>query len=108
MIPVSFSLFLYFSLFLLLLLLFYVIIYCYKNFIIIIIIILFIYFFLKIILFFHVPGCSGMFRNVPACSGMFHVPGFIDGPLKVAFGNSNDAIFENFSKLRASLFVTSR
>ena len=25
-------------------------------------------FFLKIILFFHVPGCSGMFRNVPACS----------------------------------------
>ena len=29
-------------------------------------------------LFFHVPGCSGMFRNVPACSGMFRVPGFID------------------------------
>ena len=53
MIPVSFSLFLYFSLFLLLLLLFHVIIYFYKNFIIII---LFIYFFLKIILFFHVPG----------------------------------------------------
>ena len=70
MIPVSFSLFLYFFL---LLLLFYVIIYFYKKFIIIIII-LFIYFFLKIILFFHVPGCSGMFRNVPACSGMFHVP----------------------------------
>ena len=68
MIPVSFSLFLYFSLFLLLLLLFYVIIYFYKNFIIIIIIILFIYFFLKIILFFHVPGCSGMFRHVPECS----------------------------------------
>ena len=66
MIPVSFSLFLYFSLFLLLLLLFYVIIYFYKNFIIIII--LFIYFFLKIILFFHVPGCSGMFRHVPECS----------------------------------------
>ena len=65
MIPVSFSLFLYFSLFLLL---FYVITYFYKNFIIIIII-LFIYFFLKIILFFHVPGCSGM----------FHVPDFIDG-----------------------------
>ena len=64
MIPVSFSLFLYFSLFLLLLLLFYVIIYFYKNFIIII------FFFLKIILFFHVP----------ACSGMFHVLGFVDGP----------------------------
>ena len=76
MIPVSFSLFLYFSLFIFLLfLLFYVIIYFYKNFIIIIIIILFliiIFFFLKIILFFHVPGCSGMFRNVPACS-MFRV-----------------------------------
>ena len=28
--------------------------------------------------------------------------------LKVAFGNSNGAIFENSSKLRASLFVTSR
>ena len=27
--------------------------------------ILFIYFFFKVILFFHVPGCSGMFRNVP-------------------------------------------
>ena len=77
MIPVSFSLFLHFSLFSLLLLLFYVIIYFYKKFIIIVI--LFIYFFLKIILFFHVPGCSGMFRNVPECSGMFHVPGFIDG-----------------------------
>ena len=54
MIPVSFSLFLCFSLFLLLLLLFYVIIYFYKNFIIIIIIILFIYFF--------------MLRDVPECS----------------------------------------
>ena len=41
-------------------------------------------FFLKIILFFHVPGCSGMFQNVPACSGMFHVPGFID-----AYGHGN-------------------
>ena len=38
--------------------------------------------FLKFYKFFHVPGCSGMFRNVPACSGMFHVPGFIDGRLK--------------------------
>ena len=28
--------------------------------------------------------------------------------LKVAFGNGNGAIFENSSKLRASLFVTSR
>ena len=28
--------------------------------------------------------------------------------LKVAFGNDNGAIFENSSKLRASLFVTSR
>ena len=24
-----------------------------------------------------------MFRNVPACSGMFHVPGFIDGLVKI-------------------------
>ena len=29
-------------------------------------------FFLKISLFFHVTGCSGMFRNVPECS-MFRV-----------------------------------
>ena len=35
--------------------------------------------FFKFYKFFHVPGCSGMFRNVPACSGMFHVRGFIDG-----------------------------
>ena len=29
----------------------------------------------KLLLFFHVPGCSGMFRNVPGCSGMFrHLP----------------------------------
>ena len=28
--------------------------------------------------------------------------------LKIAFGNDNGAIFENSSKLRASLFVTSR
>ena len=71
-IPVSFSwLFHYFSVFfgyftflliltkIILLLLFY-----------------YIFFFMKII-FFHVPGCSGMFRNVPECSEMFHVPGFI-------------------------------
>ena len=38
--------------------------------------------FLKFKKFFHVPGCSGMFRHVPACSGMFHVPGFIDGLLQ--------------------------
>ena len=81
MIPVSFSLFLYFSLFLLLLLLFYVLIYFYKNFIIIIII-LFIYFFLKIILFFHVPGCSGM----------FHVPGFIDGQTHKGSCNSRSML----------------
>ena len=66
MIPVSLSLFLYFSLFLLL---FYVIIYFYKNYFIIII--LFIYFFLEI-MFRDVPGCSGMFRDVPECS-MFRV-----------------------------------
>ena len=34
-------------------------------------IIFFNFFFHEIILFFHVPGCSGMFRNVPECSGMF-------------------------------------
>ena len=26
---------------------------------------------MKILLFFHVPGCSGMFRHVTECSGMF-------------------------------------
>ena len=25
----------------------------------------------KLLLFFYVPGCSGMFRDVPECSGMF-------------------------------------
>ena len=79
MIPVSFSLFLYFSLFLLLLLLFYVITYFYKNFIMIIILFLF-FFFLENYFIFSCSGCSGMFRHVPACSGMFHVPGFIDAP----------------------------
>ena len=56
--------------------LFYVIINFYKNYFIIIILLYF--FSWKLFLFFHVPGCSGMFRNVPACSSMFHVPGFID------------------------------
>ena len=42
-----------------------------------------IFLFMKIILYFHVPGCSGMFRNVPECS-MFLVlstPRFIS-PVK--------------------------
>ena len=30
---------------------------------------------MKIDIFFHVPGYSGIFRDVPECSGMFHVPG---------------------------------
>ena len=29
---------------------------------------------MKILLFFHVLGCSGMFRNVPACSGFYRRP----------------------------------
>ena len=33
---------------------------------------------MEIFLFFHVPGCAGIFPIVPACSGMFRVPGFID------------------------------
>ena len=35
----------------------------------------------KLLLFFHVPGCSGIFRHVPECYGMFHVPDFIDAPV---------------------------
>ena len=67
MIRVSFSLFLSLSVF------------CYFTLLIFMKIIIIIFFFsLKLFLFFHVPGCSGMFRHVPACSGMFHVPGFID------------------------------
>ena len=63
-IPVSFSwLFHYFSFFFLL---FYVIINFYKNYFIIIILLYF--FSWKLFLFFHVPGCSGMFRHVPECS----------------------------------------
>ena len=72
MIPLSFSLFLYFSFFLLLLLLlFYVIINFYKNYFIILFY-LFLFFMKMFFLFFHVPGFSGMFRNVPECS-MFRV-----------------------------------
>ena len=93
MIPVSFSLFLYFSLFLSLL--FYVIIYFYKNYFIIIII-LFIYFFLKVILFFHVPGCSSMFRNVP-CSRFYRHPHQIN-----KFANYQNIIVKN------SVFVSSQ
>ena len=58
------------SLFFVFFLLFYVIINFYKNYFIIIILLYI--FFMKIILFFHVPECSGMFRNVPECS-MFQV-----------------------------------
>ena len=67
---VSFSLFLSLSVF------------CYVTLLLIfmkiILLLLLIFFSLKLFLFFHVPGYSGMFRNVPACSGMFHVPAFID------------------------------
>ena len=64
--------------------LFYVIINIYKNYFIILLLLLlllllFHYFFSwKLFLFFHVWGCSGIFRNVPTCSGMFRVPDFID------------------------------
>ena len=70
-------------LFFVFLLLFYVIINFYKNYFIIIILLYF--FSWKLFLFFHVPGCSGMFRNVPACSGMFrNVPcsGFYRRPIE--------------------------
>ena len=40
---------------------------------------------MKLFLFFHVPGCSGMFRHI--CFGMFRVPGFIDALFSVgSFG----------------------
>ena len=48
----------------------------------ILLLLLFIYFFLKIILFFHVPGCSRM----------FHVPDFIDG----LFGNAMTVLTVDF------------
>ena len=66
-IPVSFSwLFHYFSFF-----------FCYFTLLvifttIILLLLFYLFIFMKIILFFHVPECSGMFRNVPACS-MFWV-----------------------------------
>ena len=85
MIPVSFSLFLYFSLFLLLLLLlFYVIIYFYKNYFIIIIIFYLFIFFLKVILFFHVLGCSGMFGNVAECSMFLVLSSLRSCPLPIS------------------------
>ena len=74
----SFFFFIFFFFFLLLLLLFYVIINFLKKYFIFNFINLFFYDFF---LFFHVPGCSRMFRNIQACSGMFHVPGFIDAPV---------------------------
>ena len=64
-IPVSFSWLLLFFFFVILRLLIF-----YKNHFIIIILLYF--FSWKLFLFFHVPGCSGMFRNVP---------GFIDAHL---------------------------
>ena len=61
--------------------LFYVIINFYKNYFIIIILLYF--FSWKLFLFFHVPGCSGMFR----------VPGFIDAPYwRVGKQVRNDSI----------------
>ena len=60
-----------FFLFYLFFLLSYVIVNFYKN--DFIIIIYFILFSRKLLLFFHVPGCFGMFRNVP-CSGFYRRP----------------------------------
>ena len=80
-IPVSFSFFLSFFLCFFIFrffLLFHVIINFYKNYLLLLF--YYIFFHENYFYFFHVPGCSGMFRNVPACSGMFHVPDFIDGP----------------------------
>ena len=71
MIRVSFSLFPYFSFFIFFFLLSYVIVNFYKN--DFIIIIYFILFSRKLLLFFDVPGCFGMFRNVP-CSGFYRRP----------------------------------
>ena len=71
MIPVSFSLFLYFSFF------------CYYTLLLIftkISLLLLLFFFMKIILIF---SRSRMFRNVRSCSGMFRVPGFIDALVAV-------------------------
>ena len=75
MISVSFSLFLYLSFFFC----YFMLLFIFTK-IISSLLFYFIYllFFMKIILFFHFPGCSGMFRNVPACSRMFRVPGFND------------------------------
>ena len=57
---------------------------------------------MKIILFFHVPGCSGMFRNVPACSEMFRVPGFIDAHLTMTTAetrNQKTALHQNLIEM---------
>ena len=79
MIPVSFSLFLYFSFCCC----------CCCCFMLLFIFTNFFFFFLKVILFFHVPGYSVMFRNVPECSGMFLVlstPLFNSIPKSVLLG----------------------
>ena len=64
-----------------------VVILCYylflqKNILLLLYFIYSFFFHQNLFLFFHVPGCSDMFRNVPACSGMFRVPGFIDAPVQ--------------------------
>ena len=59
--------------FFLVILCYFVIINFYKNYVIIIIILFNYFFSWKLLLFFHVPGCSGMFRNVP-CSGFYRRP----------------------------------
>ena len=74
-VPFSWS-FLYFSFFLsffFIILCYFVKLIFYKNYVIIIIFLKSIFFSWKFLLFFHVLGCSGMFRNVP-CSGFYRRP----------------------------------
>ena len=81
MIPVSFSLFPYFSLF------FFVVVvilllFIFRKILLLLLLLLLLLFYFVYLFFlenYFIFSCSGMFRNVPACSGMFHVPGFIDG-----------------------------
>ena len=80
----------FFSLFFFVILCYFVIINFYKNYVVIIILFNYTFFLWKLLLFLHVPGCSGMFMDVPECSGMFHVPGFIDAPFIPLFCSRSD------------------
>ena len=72
---------------------------------------LIIFFSWKLLLFFHVPGCSGMFRDVPACSGMFRVLSTPELRSSGQHGNSDccgATLFQtsNFSCAKPNAWIT--